>query len=91
MADQAQIEAPNAWLIRAGKHGEREDLAMKNGVACMGWDQLPDLTQVSSRGEMAELIREALPEASKNKVAAHWSAYRMWTVRAIWVSQSDLE
>lgn len=80
MADQAQIEAPNAWLIRAGKHGEREDLAMKNAVACMGWDQLPDLTQVSSRDEMAELIREALPEASKNKVAAHTG--QLWRLRA---------
>ena len=32
------------WLVRAGKAGEREKLALETGSAIIGWEELPDLT-----------------------------------------------
>jgi len=37
----------SVWLVRAGKNGEREDFALENGVAVIGWDELPDLARAS--------------------------------------------
>ena len=28
------------WLVRAGSHGEREDFAIQNKVAVIGWDDV---------------------------------------------------
>lgn len=79
MAEREQAETPNAWLIRAGRHGERENFNIEHGIASMGWDDLPDLAGVSSRDEMAAMISAAMPEASKQRVAAH--ASQLWAVR----------
>ncbi|MDE0268168.1 MAG: hypothetical protein OXI96_03910 [Acidimicrobiaceae bacterium] len=62
-------EVPPAWLIRAGRHGEREDTNIEESVASVGWDQLPDLTEISNRDEIAAIINDALPGASKNQIA----------------------
>ena len=29
------------WLVRAGRHGERENMALENGLAFIGWEELP--------------------------------------------------
>ena len=34
------------WLVRAGKRGEQEEFALNNRVAVIGWDDLPDLSQI---------------------------------------------
>ena len=38
------------WLVRAGKHGEREELALENDIAVIGWDELPDLSGIATAG-----------------------------------------
>ena len=73
-------EVPPAWLIRAGKHGEREDTNIEEGVASVGWDQLPDLTGISNRDEIVAIISDALPEASKNQIANYTA--QVWAMRA---------
>ena len=78
MVDREESTTP-AWLIRAGRHGEREDFNLENGMAGVGWDDLPDLAGVSSREELAEMIREALPGSSNATIAAH--VRQLWTVR----------
>ena len=80
MADQSTPEPPAAWLIRAGRHGDREDFNIDHGIASMGWDNLPDLAETSSREDMTAMIRKALPDASESQIAAH--AGQLWTVRA---------
>jgi restriction system protein len=42
----------NLWLVRAGRHGEREQLCLDHGVVLLGWDDMPDLSKYSSREEM---------------------------------------
>ena len=61
------------WLVRAGKHGEREQLAADNNIAVIGWQALPDLSKVKSRDELRALLKEKYPEASVNRIRNHES------------------
>jgi len=39
----------SVWLVRADRYGEREEAALKNGLAIIGWTELPDLCNVKSK------------------------------------------
>ena len=49
MAEPDRAEVSTAWLIRAGKSGERDDFNLEHGRAGLGWAPIGDLTDVSSR------------------------------------------
>ncbi len=34
----------NVWLVRSGKHGEDEEAALAQGLAVIGFRDVPDLT-----------------------------------------------
>ena len=87
MADTNRTEVPTAWLIRAGSDGEREDFVLGHGLAFGGWDDLPDLSGVLSRGEMKGILRRLLPGRSKMSVANY--SGQLWALRAH-VSVGDL-
>ena len=72
---------PSAWILRGGRDGEFEEHAIEEGLACVGWSvrQLPDLRDVDSRDQMAELVRKTLPEASDGKVSA-WVG-QLWRLK----------
>ena len=59
------------WMVRAGKYGEREELALENGLAVIGWDELPDLSKDKSREAIRELLEESNPAASAGRVTNH--------------------
>ena len=80
MADTNRTEVPTAWLIRAGSNGEREDFVLGHGLAFGGWDDLQDLSGVSSRGEMKGILRRLLPGRSKMSVANY--SGQLWALRA---------
>jgi restriction system protein len=65
------------WMVRAGRSGEREDLALSDGVAVIGWDELPDLSGVQSREDVEHLMREYHPDA-KPKTLVNWSG-QVWS------------
>ncbi len=67
------------WLVRAGRYGERETLALEQGLAVIGWEELPDLGDVASRGELEELVRVTYPDAGKGRVA-NWVG-QLWAFR----------
>ena len=87
MADNDRTEVPTAWLIRAGSNGEREDFVLGHGLAFGGWDDLPDLSGVSSRGEIKGILRQLLPGKSRMSVANY--SGQLWALRAH-VSIGDL-
>ena len=87
MADTNRTEVPTAWLIRAGKNGEREDFVLEHGLAFGGWDGLPDLSGVSSRADMEVIVRRLLPGNSKMSVANYVG--QLWALRAA-VREGDL-
>lgn len=53
-----------AWVIRAGKHGEREQWCLDNGAAGGGWDEVGDLSNCASRDDVKALTDVALPGAT---------------------------
>lgn len=57
-----------AWLIRAGRSGEREDFVLENGLAGGGFREVGDLSAASSRDDVCELVRKAYPDAPDGKI-----------------------
>jgi restriction system protein len=66
------------WLIRAGKYGEREDFALKNNVAVLGWDEISDLSVLKNRKMLADLLRITYPE-EKAKTLINWES-QLWPI-----------
>lgn len=64
------------WLVRAGKHGEREELALENNIAVIGWDELPDLGSIGERPELTALMEQTYPDASR-KTRMNWES-QVW-------------
>lgn len=54
------------WLVRAGARGEQETLAQEKNVAVIGWDELGDLSHISSKEELLELLRKTYPDDKEN-------------------------
>ncbi len=57
------------WLVRAGKHGEREDFALENNVVPIGWTDLPDLSKLESKDDLAKLYVETYGPQKKMHIA----------------------
>src|SRR5213593_1782377 len=53
------------WLVRGGKFGEQEALALEQGLACIGFYEVPDLRQTASREGIAEILRQTYPQDSE--------------------------
>ena len=77
---QVAVPPSAAWLIRAGREGEREDYNLANGLASMGWGNLPDLRGASSRDDVSAMIRQALPDAPDGAVRNY--ARQLWSLRS---------
>ncbi len=59
------------WLVRAGKYGDAEQVAIDKGIVTIGWNELPDLSSISDREALAALYRRLHPDASGGKVGNH--------------------
>jgi restriction system protein len=64
------------WLVRAGRNGEQEDLALVQGLAVIGWRQIPDLDGIGSRDELKALYAELDPNQSVHRIAN--KASQLW-------------
>lgn len=64
------------WLVRAGRYGEREDFALENSLAVIGWDDLPDLAVLEKRDELADILAEKYPD-EKKKTRMSWES-QIW-------------
>lgn len=69
-------EAPRAWLVRAGRHGEREALTVQEGLAFVGWDELDDLSKLTSREQLVDVLRSTYPDAGAGRLA-NWTG-QLW-------------
>jgi restriction system protein len=67
------------WVVRAGRHGEREQFALDNSLAVIGWDELPDLGPISGREQLEQLCRRTYPQEKPNTVT-NWVA-QIWAFR----------
>ena len=73
---QEQSDAPAAWLIRAGGQGEHAELFIENGIAAVGFGMPRDVSDVSSRDEMVELVSNESPESSDAQIRPR--ASQLW-------------
>lgn len=80
MVDQSEPGSATAWLIRAGKSGEREDFNIEHGLASLGWADVPDLRTISSRDELERIIRGGMPGARDKSILTQ--ANQLWTLRS---------
>lgn len=64
------------FLVRAGKHGERETAALEAGVATIGFDDLGDLRKFKDRDAVKAFYAEMYPD--KSAVAIGNWAGQVW-------------
>ena len=69
----------DAWLVRAGRAGERDLWALDHGLVGGGFHEVPDLTEVGSRGEVAAAVHKGFPGASAGKIGNFTS--QLWAFR----------
>ncbi|MFE1554943.1 CBS domain-containing protein [Streptomyces sp. NPDC058734] len=50
-----------AWTVRGGQSGEREQAALSEGLAIVGWEELGDLSDCSSSDDIGDLLAKAYP------------------------------
>ncbi len=50
------------WMVRGGRFGEHENLSFENGLACIGFSEVSDLSRATTKEEIIELVREAYKE-----------------------------
>ncbi|WP_047867727.1 CBS domain-containing protein [Nocardiopsis sp. RV163] len=62
-------------MIRSGRHGEREDLCLREGVIIVGW-HIGDINECRTREELKRRVRAAYPDAAKGSVA-NWTG-QLW-------------
>ena len=79
MAEDDENGLPTAWLIRAGRSGEREDYNLEHGLASCGWGDVPDLAGLTSRDDIEKLLRESHPDAPPKRIVA-WAS-QLWRLR----------
>lgn len=65
-----------AWLVRAGRLGERESLALQDSLAVVGWLELPDLSGQDTRESLMELLQDTYSDASPKRLL-NWQA-QLW-------------
>jgi restriction system protein len=58
----------SVWMVRAGRYGTQEALALENGIAVIGWEEMPDLSQATSKTIMRDLCRRVYPDASESRL-----------------------
>lgn len=64
------------WLVRAGRYGEREQFAIERDLAVIGWEDIPDLSKLEDRSELADLLAYTYPD-EKKRALSNWEA-QLW-------------
>lgn len=72
-ADEAGPDA-RAWIIRAGRDGENEDVARDESVVLIGWSDLGPISPEVSREELRERIRKTFGEQRDRSLDAQASS-----------------
>jgi len=57
------------WLVRAGAHGDQEQGAYDNSIVTIGWNELPDLSNIKDKNTLHQLYLETYGPKKKRSVA----------------------
>jgi restriction system protein len=69
----------DAWVLRAGKNGEREEWCLSNGFAGGGFTEIDDLSGCSSRDDIKAIYRRCRPLDSDGRV--NTNSAQLWGMR----------
>lgn len=69
-----------AWLIRAGRAGEREQWALRTDVSGGGFYEVPDLAGAATREDLGIIVATAFPGAKEGRIQ-NFSA-QLWALRS---------
>lgn len=69
-----------AWVIRAGRNGERDQWALDNGYSGGGWREWPDLTPYTTREQIAKVTAATLLGAPQGRL--NTAAGQLWALRS---------
>src|ERR1039458_10732943 len=56
------------WVVRAGKHGEQEETAVKEHLVCHAWNELPDYSAYRTKDELRVLYKATYPREGERQV-----------------------
>ena len=68
-----------AWVVRAGRYGERDSWALQQGFSGGGWGEIPDLTACTTREEVGEVLAKVYADANDGALANRTG--QMWALR----------
>ena len=57
------------WMVRAGRHGQQEQAALKGNFVTIHWIELPDLSKVQDKGSLTDRYREAIHDKKPGQVS----------------------
>jgi len=63
----------NIWMVRGGKLGEFETIAIEKCLACLGFFEMPNLNKANTKAAMRELVETTYPAASKARVGTFFA------------------
>ena len=75
----SEQNSANAWVVRAGAHGEAEESNFALSRASIGWSEFPDLSTVTSREELRSIIATLTPVASTQQIGQ--ATGQIWSFR----------
>jgi restriction system protein len=76
-----------AWMVRAGRSGEREQWALDRGLTGAGFHEVADLTKAQAREQVQEAVGAAYPQDKPTAVRNF--AAQLWALRGR-MSKGDL-
>ncbi len=59
----------NAWLVRAGQNGERDEFNLANDIVGGGFRDVRDLTGVNDKDELRQIVDAAYPGSAKQRIS----------------------
>jgi len=73
-------DSPHAWVVRAGSKGEAESSNLSIGRASIGWSDVPDMTAITTREQLREIVDRLYPVATPQSRAV--TTGQLWTFRS---------
>ena len=72
-------EAKPAWVVRAGRYGERDAWCLDENVVGGGWAEVPDITGCESRSDVERVVGEVYGTEKPASVAVNTG--QLWALR----------
>jgi restriction system protein len=68
----------NAWVIRAGRVGERDTWALQYGFSGGGWNEVPDLSTCLTRDQVRAVVTQTF--AGEKQATIYSFIGQMWAL-----------